>query len=159
MDVVVDRTALRLGLDHAVLTDLVQSIGEQLTPMAESVALLQQLHAKCGAEPGGAEQCSAVQLYFLSNMPMPYARILEKKHAFMACFEGGIFSGDVKHIKPEPAIYELLQTRYALEPAQTVFIDDLLGNIQAAQAQGWHGIHFKSAVQLRQELHALGVKI
>ena len=60
-------------------------------------------------------------------------------------------------IKPEPAIYQLLQTRYALEPTQTVFIDDLLGNIEAAQAHGWHGIHFKTAEQVGRELQALGI--
>jgi putative hydrolase of the HAD superfamily len=29
-----------------------------------------------------------------------------------------------------------------------------LGNVHAAQAQGWHGIHFKSASQLAQDLQA-----
>ena len=154
MEVVVDRTAQRLGLDPAVLNDFVQHIPDQLIPMPDSVALLQQLHTQRSAAQG-----QAVRLYFLSNMPMPYARILEQTHAFLACFEGGIFSGDVKHIKPEPAIYQLLQSRYALEPSQTVFIDDLLGNIQAAQAQGWQGIHFKSAAQAQAELQALGLNI
>ena len=59
-------------------------------------------------------------------MPAPYARTLERLHDFLGDFDGGIFSGDVLLIKPEPAIYQLLQTRYALEPAKTVFIDDLL---------------------------------
>jgi putative hydrolase of the HAD superfamily len=68
-----------------------------------------------------------------------------------------VFSGDVLLIKPEPAIYQLLQTRYALDPAQTIFIDDLLGNIEAARAQGWHGIHFKNAAQVTSDLQALGL--
>mgnify|MGYP001756992479 FL=1 len=60
-------------------------------------------------------------------------------------------------IKPEAAIYQLLQSRYDLDPVKTVFIDDLLGNIEAAQAQGWHGIHFKSAQQVTQDLQAWGL--
>ena len=67
----------------------------------------------------------------------------------------GIFSGDVHCIKPEAAIYQLLQTRYALEPSQTVFIDDMKGNITAAQQLGWHGIHFESASQVKAQLQAL----
>jgi putative hydrolase of the HAD superfamily len=145
MATVVDLTAQRLGLDHAVLTHLVESIADRLTPMADSVTLLQQLHAV------------NTPLYFLSNMPVPYARMLEQQHDFLRCFGGGIFSGDVNQIKPDPAIYQLLQNRYALEPAQTVFIDDLLGNVQAARAQGWHGIHFESAQQVRAQLQALGI--
>jgi len=146
MDTVIERTARRLDLNAKSLGALVESIGDRLTPIDTTVALLEQLHAQ-----------ASVRLYFLSNMPLPYARVLEQRHGFLKRFQGGIFSGDVLLIKPEAAIYQLLQTRYALEPAQTVFIDDLLGNVEAAQAQGWQGIHFKSAQQATQELQALGL--
>lgn len=163
MDVVVQRTAQRLGLDHAALTELVGRIGELLTPMAESVALLERLHlqrrivteetlATEGLTDGALPGDSPLRLYFLSNMPLPYARTLEKNNAFLKWFDGGIFSSDVKIIKPEPAIYQLLQTRYQLDPSQTVFIDDLLDNVRAARALGWHGIHFESARQLEAAL-------
>lgn len=152
MDDVVARIAHRLDLDKDALGALVASIGERLVPMPESVALLAQLQA---LRTQVAEQADgAIKLYYLSNMPVPYARTLERLHGFLQEFDGGVFSGDVLLIKPEAAIYQLLQTRYALEPEQTVFIDDLLPNIQAAEALGWHGIHFKSAVQVRQELFA-----
>jgi putative hydrolase of the HAD superfamily len=144
MDTVVQRTSIRLDLDPTALAALVESIGERLAPIPETVALLAQLRA----QRASTTATSDVRLYFLSNMPVPYARALERMHPFLQWFDGGIFSGDVHHIKPEPAIYQLLQTRYALDPAQTVFIDDLLGNVQAAQALGWHGIHFESAHQL-----------
>jgi putative hydrolase of the HAD superfamily len=39
----------------------------------------------------------------------------------------------------------MLQQRYALEPANTLFIDDLLGNVKAAQALGWSGLVFHDA--------------
>lgn len=152
---VVQRTADRLGLERAVLAELVASIGELLRPMEESVALLAQLHALRTAPAGQP----GLGLYFLSNMPIPYARTLERLHAFLQWFDGGVFSGDVQHIKPEPAIYQLLQSRYGLEPVHTVFIDDLPGNVQAARAQGWHGIHFESAQQLQAQLRTLGLRL
>jgi putative hydrolase of the HAD superfamily len=161
MATVVDRTAERLSLNHSVLTELVESIGERLVPIPETVALLAQLQAQRTATASELEPVPAsspdVRLYYLSNMPEPYARTLERLHPFLQWFDGGIFSGNVHHIKPEPAIYALLQTRYALEPAQTVFIDDLLGNVQAAQALGWHGIHFESAAQVAAQLQALNL--
>jgi putative hydrolase of the HAD superfamily len=155
MPEVIDRTVARLGLDSVALTTLVEGIGERLVPMPESIALLDRLHAlRAEQKAKGAEP---LNLYFLSNMPVPYARSLERLHAFLNEFDGGIFSGDVLLIKPEPAIYQLLQTRYALNSAQTIFIDDLLGNIEAARAQGWHGIHFKNAEQVSHGLQALGI--
>ena len=150
MAMVIERTAARLDLNRGIVADLVHSIGDRLLPMADSVALLAQLHAlRQPAAPGAQGEHDTLKLYYLSNMPVPYARTLERQHRFLQCFDGGIFSGDVLHIKPDPAIYQLLQTRYALEPTQTLFIDDLQANVQTACALGWHGIHFESAAQLQ----------
>ena len=146
MDAVVDRLSSRLELDHLAVQTLVQHIGECLVPMAETIAVLQSLAAKRHMQSG------VRGLYFLSNMPRPYARELEQKHAFLQSFDGGIFSGDVRLSKPQPDIYQLLQSRYQLEPERTVFIDDLQGNVDAAKAVGWKGIQFNSAAQLTDEL-------
>lgn len=141
MDEVVQRSAQRLALPHARLEQLVQRIGELLTPVAATVEVLDQLVQR-------REQDGELKLYFLSNMPVPYARELEQRHAFLQCFDGGIFSGDVQLIKPEPAIYALLESRYELDPAETLFIDDLKSNVLAAQGRGWQGLHFESPAQL-----------
>lgn len=146
LQAVIDQSAARLGLDHAALTALVQGIGDNLIPITGTLQVLSQLKQL-------AHSGRALRLYFLSNMSTPYARTLERKFEFLQWFDGGIFSGDVHLIKPEPAIYQLLQDRYMLDPAQTVFIDDLPGNVQAAQALGWHGIHFQSAAQLGRDLN------
>ncbi|WP_296445363.1 HAD family hydrolase [Rhodoferax sp. UBA5149] len=145
MEAVIARTAERLALPGQAVGALVSNIGELLTPLPDTVAVLDALRAR-------RDSGEAVRLYFLSNMPAPYARELEQRHAFLQWFDGGIFSGDVQHIKPELAIYQLLQTRYALEPTQTLFIDDLQDNVQAACGLGWRGIHFVSAPQLQAHL-------
>jgi len=139
---VIRRTALRLDLPESELDALVSNIGDWLTPIEETVSVLGQLVHRRNLQKG-------LRLYYLSNMPVPYARVLERRHSFLTWFDGGIFSGDVKHIKPDPAIYELLETRYALDPARTVFIDDLKTNVIAAESRGWRSIHFESAVQLQ----------
>lgn len=140
METVIARTSTRLGLDAARFGALVRGIGQRLVPLHDSIAWLAALRARRDAgEP--------VRLYFLSNMPVDYARALERDHAFVGWFDGGIFSGDVGVIKPEPAIYQALQQRYGLVPQQTVFFDDLLGNVQAARALGWHAVHFHNAAQ------------
>ena len=148
MDEVVNRTAKRLALPAPVLESLVSRIGELLTPMADTVAVLNDLRRRRHAQGN-------LRLYFLSNMPAPYARTLEQRHDFLQWFDGGIYSGDVKLIKPDPAIYRALEERYALEPQHTVFIDDLKANIAAAEERGWRGIHFESPAQLAAAIELL----
>jgi len=140
-----ERIARRLRLDASALATMIDSIGYRLQPIEESVRLLQQW----GCQHGGH---SRFRLYYLSNMPIPYARLLQARFDFFDCFAGGIFSGDVCLTKPDAAIYQLLQSRYQLEPTRTLFIDDLLDNVLAAQALGWLGHHFVSAQQLRLQL-------
>jgi HAD superfamily hydrolase (TIGR01509 family) len=43
-------------------------------------------------------------------------------------------------MKPHEGIYIEAERRFALEPAETVFIDDRADNIASARARGWHGI-------------------
>ena len=142
---VVERTAQRLQLAQASLSGLVHGIPEHLVPIPETLALLERLVKR-------REQQGDVHLYFLSNMPAPYARVLERRHPFLAWFEGGVFSGDAKLVKPEPEIFQLLQTRYGLDPAKTLFIDDLHANVEAARTSGWQAIHFGSAAQVEADL-------
>ncbi len=144
MDAVVDRTSARLGLDAQRFGALVRSIAGRLLPMPDTVDWLAALKAQRDA---GQD----VRLYFLSNMPVDYARVLEQEHDFVQWFDGGIFSGDVGSIKPEAAIYQQLQERHGLLPQQTVFFDDLLGNVQAARAQGWHAVQFHNAAQAQRD--------
>lgn len=149
---IVDYTHQRTALPLQVLTDLVGSIGQRLLPLAESVAVLNELRAKRDA---GAN----IQLFYLSNMPAPYARVLEEKHHFIGWFDGGIFSGDVKLIKPDPRIFHLATQRFGLQAdSHTLFIDDLQANIDASIAHGWRGVHLPQGASLRNKLlNALNV--
>ena len=92
-----------------------------------------------------------LHLYYLSNMPVPYARALEKRALFLPWFEGGIFSGDVQLLKPQREIYALLSERFGLEGRNTIFIDDSLPNVEAARAFGWHAIHCTAPSALPQQ--------
>jgi putative hydrolase of the HAD superfamily len=148
LDAVVARTRARLGLDGVRLRSLLVSIGRQLTAMPDTVALIEWLLALRDNDP---EQAPGV--YFFSHMPTPYARELEALHPFLQRMDGGIFSGDVGLIKPDRAMYQLLQDRYALDPSCTVFTDDHAPNIAAAQAFGWHAVLFESAQGLGEILN------
>ena len=145
LDQVVSRTALRLELSEDRLHDALAPIGEQLAPIACNIELLAGLRERQGGRGG-------IRLYFLSNMPEPFARALERRHAFLQWFDGGIFSSDVKLGKPDPAIFRLLASRYRLAGADTLFIDDSLANVQAADALGWQTIHCEAPERLPGQL-------
>lgn len=146
MQEVIERMASRLGLDRMVVAALVQSIGEQLAPIEGTLEILRQLSQRRAQGEDG------LRLFYLSNMSAPYARALERNHDFLRWFDGGIFSGDVQWVKPEAEIFALLETRHALEPGRTIFIDDVAGNVAAARSRGWHGIHYESPAQLQKQL-------
>jgi putative hydrolase of the HAD superfamily len=144
---VVCRTHARTGLHLPVLSQLVDTIGTSLQPIASSLAVLADLRAQ---QQAGVD----VGLYFLSNMPEPYARALERNHVFLNWFDDGIFSGDVKLIKPDAAIFELATQRFKLQGSRTVFIDDMQANIDASCAHGWQGVHLPTPGDMRSLLSA-----
>jgi 2-haloacid dehalogenase len=57
--------------------------------------------------------------------------------------------------KPDRRIFEILLQRYGLEPAATVFVDDVAGNVRAARALGIVAVQYTSAQLLRRDLRAL----
>jgi putative hydrolase of the HAD superfamily len=70
-------------------------------------------------------------------MPVTFAAVLERRCPWISRFEGGIFSGREQLCKPDAAIYEALERRYALDAADTLFLDDSPANVAAARARGW----------------------
>lgn len=141
VDEVATRTAHRLALPADRVEAMLLSIGEELQPIPESIDVLHRLAER-------RTQHGDVRLFYLSNMPAPYARALERRMPFFGLFDGGIFSGDVKLIKPNGDIYELLAWRHGLEAQETLFIDDTAGNVEAARAMGWRAIHCTSPIAL-----------
>ncbi|QBK04679.1 HAD family phosphatase [Hylemonella gracilis] len=150
LDEAVERISARLALPGDALHAFLAPIGERLAPIDATVALLARLRAQRECDPAGG-----LRLYFLSNMPAPYARVLERRHDFIGWFDGGIFSGDVQLAKPQPEIYRLLESRYGLEPARTVFIDDMQANVEAARNLGWQAVHCTQPERLDAQLQAL----
>lgn len=139
------RMSARLSLPSEPLHAMLEGLGERLEPIGVTVDMLEQLIAH-------REAGQPLRLYYLSNMPAPYARAIERRHAFMRRFDGGVFSGDVKFLKPEREIYEVLAMRHGLDPEQTVFIDDSAANVEMARAFGWHAIHCTSPAMLPSQL-------
>ena len=79
--------------------------------------------------------------YVLSNWSAETYEGMEETYLFLKDFDGKIISGRDFLIKPDPAIYELAISRFDLIPQETLFIDDRLDNIEAAQKLNFQTIH------------------
>ena len=142
-----ERMARRLDLSLADARRVIDAVPYQLEPIAGTVALIERLKAQGHA------------LFFLSNMPAPYADHLDATHGFIGLFERGIYSGRVKLIKPEPEIFTHALETFGIEAVDTVFIDDMPTNVAAARAAGWQAIQFRDPAQCEADLQALGVAL
>jgi 2-haloacid dehalogenase len=100
---------------------------------------------------------SGSRLLALTNWSGETFPVALSKYDFLHWFEGIVVSGDEKTRKPFSDIYRILLDRYAVEPAQAVFIDDSLKNVEGAQVLGIQGIHFQGAGHLRERLVQLKV--
>jgi epoxide hydrolase-like predicted phosphatase len=70
-------------------------------------------------------------------------------------FDVVVISGEVNLRKPDHEIYQLTADRLGLEPAQCVFVDDLMPNIRGAAEVGMVGVHHVTPQQTLDELEAL----
>ena len=66
-------------------------------------------------------------------------------------------SGEVKLLKPDPAIYFLALDRFRLRPDEALFVDDRAINVEGAEAVGMKGHLFTTAKGLRARLEAEGL--
>ncbi len=82
------------------------------------------------------------RLYFLSNYSEKLHRETKRQMKFLENFDGGIFSYQVKCMKPGARIYKILIERYGIDPKETIFFDDREENVAAARRLGMEGVVF-----------------
>ena len=99
-----------------------------------------------------------VPMYAITNWSADtWPHALELYPRLTALFGDIVVSGQVRQLKPEPAIYRLLMDRNGLSPQDCIFIDDSLANVEGARALGMDGIHFTGAGALARELTLRGL--
>lgn len=90
----------------------------------------------------------------LSNAWIDARQSLTSKYPHMMdSFDVSVFSAEVGMVKPDPAFYHWILERLQVKPAQAVFVDDFVENIEAAKALGIHAIRFVNNEQALADLH------
>ncbi len=106
-------------------------------PILPSVAVLKELL-----------DSKRYDIYALTNWSAETWPTALSMYEFLSWFKGVLVSGQENMKKPELKIFELMCERYRLVPDETLFIDDNVHNINAAQSMGFQTIHFTGIEKL-----------
>ncbi len=147
-----DEAVAELSARHPDQADLIAAYHERWPEtlrgeMPDSVAVLEELK-----ELG-------LRLYALTNWSQEKFALARPRFAFLDGFDGIVVSGEERLVKPDPAIFHRLSTRYDIAPARAVYVDDSARNVAVAADLGFHALHFVDPHRLRQDLIALGLPI
>jgi len=115
-----------------------------------------------GVIPGSVEllhrlKAAGYSLYGLTNWNVEKFTLVRHKYAFFKLFDDIIVSGEVKLVKPDPAIFQYLLQKIGRTPQECILVDDSVKNIEAAQKMGFATHHFTSPARLELELQQMGV--
>ncbi len=119
---------------------------ELATPAIDhSVVLLRALRAK------------NIPVFALTNFGDEIFARAQKQYEFLQEFDQFYVSGEMKLVKPDPAIYAAVEAACRLAPETLLFADDRQENIDAASARGWHTHLFTSPQGWADRLTAEGL--
>lgn len=138
-----ERLQTRLGASRQEVDAIFDAVRNSLVEKPETIRLMRSLREQ------------GTPLYCLSNMPASIYTHLRRRHHFWDAFSGVVISGEVKMMKPEPEVFMHLLATFNLRAEETVFVDDLLANIESARQVGLHAVWFKDAEQCRRELQQI----
>jgi glucose-1-phosphatase len=98
-------------------------------------------------------------LFLLSNTNDLHVDFIFRRYPYFHLFQDAVYSYRVRASKPEPAIFEIAARQFSVNPGRTLFIDDLLPNIEAARAAGFRAHHYHHGQHgaLIEELQASGL--
>jgi putative hydrolase of the HAD superfamily len=139
----IERLQLRIGATRQEVEAILDAVRNSLVEKPETLKLIRAL------------QGQGTPLYCLSNMPASVYTHLRQRHNFWDAFSGIVISGEVQMMKPEPEVFLHLLATFNLRAEESVFVDDLLANIESARQVGLHAIWFKDAAQCRRELEQI----
>lgn len=101
-----------------------------LTPIPEGLRLLEKAKEK------------GMKRYILSNMSHDFYHHLIETYPFLTDFDGSIYSCHFNLAKPDHHIYHALLNKYHLIPNESLFVDDIPENIEAANSLGINTVLF-----------------
>lgn len=134
-------------LDDREADQLFVALYDSLHLLAETPPLMERLSV------------AGYRLFALTDNVREIVAHLSDRHAWWTLFEGVTNSAEIGVLKPDLAMYRHVLETNGLTADETVFLDDMPGNVAGAQAAGMHAFLFTDATQAESDLRSLGVRI
>jgi len=173
------RQAERLGMTSRELEKIV--FESESAHRASTGQILEDDHWQAVAEKLGVSRAEADQIIeqffsgdrpdlaladFLRNLRPEYRvclisnawsglRAFITRQKFDDIFDAMVISAEVGLTKPDPRIYRLALSKLGALPAESVFIDDVAINVEAARSIGMAGILFTQPPKVMEELEQI----
>lgn len=172
-----EKLAKRLGLSYDALSQIVfQSESAQLATagvieekthwqfIAQQFGLNDDEIVKFWDEFWGGDELDKDLVKFTQSLRIDYkigllsnawsgARdLLTRKYDFLDLFEVSVFSAEVKLVKPHADFYGWMMEQLGVKYSESVFVDDFIENINAAEALGMNTVHFKDTNKAIEEI-------
>ncbi len=110
----------------------------------ESLAVLPQLRNR-------------YQLYLLSNTNEIHLQEFQRRYQLLSpqssfddLFDAAYYSHRIGHRKPDAGAFQFVLEKHGLIPQETLFIDDSINNIEAAQALGLQTVHLLPGMKVEE---------
>ena len=136
------RTATGLSLSDEQIRDAWNALLLDFRP--ESVAVLPQLREK-------------YEIYLLSNTNEIHLQEFQRRYElwkpgelFDDLFDAAYYSHRIGHRKPNASAFEYVIEKHQLNATETLFIDDSINNIEAAQQLGLQTIHLQPGMKVEE---------
>jgi len=115
-----------------------------------------------GPIPGAADllwelKRQGTPVYCITNFSVDKLNRARERFEELNAFDGIVVSGEVRLLKPDPAIYRRLLDQHDLRAEDTLFIDDVEKNVEGARAVGMHAVRFIDSATLRHDLTGVGI--
>ncbi len=132
----------QLNCSAEEFTTIVEEFFEQDQLDGELVDYLRELH-------------KTYKTALLSNAWDDQREVIAEKWHMEDVFDIIISSSKVGMVKPDRRIFQLTLNRLGVNADQTVFVDDMARNVEAARDIGLNAIQFHTAVQVRRDIERL----
>lgn len=96
-----------------------------------------------------------VGVYGLTNWPAETFTEARRRFRTIGSIENYVVSSSVRLVKPDPAVYRLLLSKFSLKPEECLFIDDREDNVNAAIRLGMSGIVYPGSADKLQSVLVL----
>jgi FMN phosphatase YigB (HAD superfamily) len=107
------------------LEEFADLFGDIFTEIEPMTAMHSQLHA------------AGFPTFIFSNTNELAVRWITRRFPFFSRFDGYVYSFEHRVQKPDPQLYEVVESKAARRGADLIYIDDREENIDAGQARGW----------------------